>query len=69
VHRKTVVDQHDPRFDAATRYLAPPMRFSETPASIRRHAPRLGEHTAEVLAEAGLSQEDIARLEACGAIR
>src|SRR5690606_28858382 len=26
--------------------------YSRTPAGIRRHAPRLGEHTAEVLAEA-----------------
>jgi crotonobetainyl-CoA:carnitine CoA-transferase CaiB-like acyl-CoA transferase len=34
-------------------YLAmrSPLRFSATPANIRRHAPRLGEHTAEVLAE------------------
>jgi crotonobetainyl-CoA:carnitine CoA-transferase CaiB-like acyl-CoA transferase len=31
-----------------------PVRFSETPGSIRRHAPRLGEHTDEVLAELGL---------------
>jgi crotonobetainyl-CoA:carnitine CoA-transferase CaiB-like acyl-CoA transferase len=34
-------------------YLAmrPPLRFSATPANVRRHAPRLGEHTAEVMAE------------------
>jgi crotonobetainyl-CoA:carnitine CoA-transferase CaiB-like acyl-CoA transferase len=34
-------------------YLAvrPPLRFSATPANIRRHPPRLGEHTDEVLAE------------------
>lgn len=29
-----------------------PVRFSGSPASVRRHAPRLGEHTEEVLAEA-----------------
>ena len=31
-------------------YLAmrPPLRFSRTPADIRRHPPRLGEHTGEV---------------------
>jgi crotonobetainyl-CoA:carnitine CoA-transferase CaiB-like acyl-CoA transferase len=28
-----------------------PVRFSRTPGSIRRHAPTLGEHTAEVLDE------------------
>jgi crotonobetainyl-CoA:carnitine CoA-transferase CaiB-like acyl-CoA transferase len=31
--------------------MKPPVKFSRTPANIRRHPPRLGEHTAEVLAE------------------
>ena len=31
-----------------------PYRFSETPWRLRRPAPRLGQHTAEVLAEAGI---------------
>lgn len=31
-----------------------PVTFSSTPFRIRRHAPRLGEHTAEVLAEIGI---------------
>jgi crotonobetainyl-CoA:carnitine CoA-transferase CaiB-like acyl-CoA transferase len=31
--------------------LRPPVRYSLTPANIRRHPPRLGEHTQEVLAE------------------
>ncbi|MGD9941887.1 MAG: CaiB/BaiF CoA transferase family protein [Burkholderiaceae bacterium] len=34
-----------------------PMRFSETPATIRRHAPQLGEHTEEVLREIGLNPD------------
>lgn len=31
-----------------------PVRYSDTPGTIRRHAPRIGEHTDEVLAELGL---------------
>jgi crotonobetainyl-CoA:carnitine CoA-transferase CaiB-like acyl-CoA transferase len=41
-------------------------RFSATPASIRRGAPGLGEHTGEVLAELGYSAEEIAALRATG---
>jgi len=36
-----------------------PVSFSETPAENRRHQPRLGEHSAEVLREIGLSDEQI----------
>jgi crotonobetainyl-CoA:carnitine CoA-transferase CaiB-like acyl-CoA transferase len=31
--------------------LKPPVNYSKTPANIRRHPPRLGQHTDEVLAE------------------
>jgi crotonobetainyl-CoA:carnitine CoA-transferase CaiB-like acyl-CoA transferase len=31
--------------------LRPPVKFGATPSNIRRHPPRLGEHTAEILAE------------------
>jgi crotonobetainyl-CoA:carnitine CoA-transferase CaiB-like acyl-CoA transferase len=43
-------------------------RFSQTPASLRRGAPRLGEHTAEVLGELGLSAAEIGALRRRGAI-
>lgn len=46
-----------------------PWRFSQTPGTIRRPAPRLGEHTGEVLAELGYGDERIAGLEASGAVR
>ncbi|MHA7682631.1 CaiB/BaiF CoA transferase family protein [Cupriavidus sp. PET2-C1] len=44
------------------REMRPTTRFSATPLSLRRHAPTLGEHTDEVLREAGLAPEDIAQL-------
>ncbi|WP_416051891.1 CaiB/BaiF CoA transferase family protein [Cupriavidus basilensis] len=44
------------------REMRPTARFSATPLSLRRHAPTLGEHTDEVLREAGLAPEDIARV-------
>ena len=31
-----------------------PVSFGSTPFRIRRHAPRLGEHTAEILKEIGV---------------
>jgi crotonobetainyl-CoA:carnitine CoA-transferase CaiB-like acyl-CoA transferase len=44
-----------------------PVKFSATPGGITRPAPLLGEHTREVLAEAGLAQDEIERLIASGA--
>jgi crotonobetainyl-CoA:carnitine CoA-transferase CaiB-like acyl-CoA transferase len=38
----------------------PAMRMSETPGSVRRRAPTLGEHTDEVLSELGFSNNEIA---------
>ena len=69
-HNQTTVECEDPRFagQGTTRYLRHPVRYSATPASLRRHPPRLGEHTDEVLAEAGFSSAEIAKLRAAGLI-
>ena len=54
----------------AGRVRAPgiPVRLSETPASVRRHPPLLGEQTDELLRELGYTPEEIARLRADGAV-
>ena len=44
------------------RTLAVPSEWSESQPEYRRHAPRLGEHTREVLTEAGLSPDQIDNL-------
>jgi crotonobetainyl-CoA:carnitine CoA-transferase CaiB-like acyl-CoA transferase len=41
------------------RTVRSPVRMGATPFRIRQHAPRLGQHTAEVLAQAGLTQTQI----------
>jgi len=48
--------------------VSSPLRFSETPVSYRRRPPHLGEHTGEVLREAGYSPSEIVELAQSGAI-
>jgi crotonobetainyl-CoA:carnitine CoA-transferase CaiB-like acyl-CoA transferase len=42
----------------AYKQLRPPVKFSRSPSNIRRHPPKLGEHTEEMLAELGESVGD-----------
>ena len=51
------------------RQARPPARFGETPAAIFRCSPELGEHTREVLGEAGYSAAEITDLRARGVVR
>ena len=39
-----------------------PAKFSKTPATIRKHAPNFGEHSLEILAEAGIDKETIKQM-------
>jgi crotonobetainyl-CoA:carnitine CoA-transferase CaiB-like acyl-CoA transferase len=56
-----LVDQQHPRA-GRIRTLATPIRFSQTPGSIRTPAPALGEQTDAVLAEAGVAATELAEL-------
>ena len=48
--------------------VAPPVKFSETPLSVRWASPTLGRHTRAILREAGRSEAEIDALVADGAI-
>lgn len=50
------------------RYVGAPVKFSDGECSIRRRAPRLGEHSVEVLQELGYSAEEIAEMQGKGAV-
>lgn len=62
----TVVDHPT---EGAYRYVRDGARFSRTPMGLHRHAPRLGEHTAEVLTEVGYEAATVDALLGSGAAR
>lgn len=51
------------------RQVPHPVRYSRTPAGVHRSAPRLGEHSVEVLREVGLADDEIAALIESGGAR
>jgi crotonobetainyl-CoA:carnitine CoA-transferase CaiB-like acyl-CoA transferase len=53
IDRGIIVDVEDRQFGTLPTHNILP-RLSETPGTFRRPAPELGEHTAEVMTEAGL---------------
>jgi crotonobetainyl-CoA:carnitine CoA-transferase CaiB-like acyl-CoA transferase len=59
------LDAGDGRPTAQTGF---PIRLTESPAAYRRPAPRYGEHTDEVLGEAGYGSDELAALRTAGAI-
>jgi crotonobetainyl-CoA:carnitine CoA-transferase CaiB-like acyl-CoA transferase len=65
--REMVVETDHPAL-GRIRTLGSPIKMSATPVDVSRRAPQLGEHTDEVLTEAGFSPEQIAALRQLHAI-
>ena len=61
LHNNMLVDTEHPQYGKVT-VTGVPIRFYGTPCEVRRHPPLLGEHTRELLAEAGYGSADIERL-------
>jgi crotonobetainyl-CoA:carnitine CoA-transferase CaiB-like acyl-CoA transferase len=57
-----------PELGVKMQYPGAPYAFAESPWAIRRRPPLLGEHTAEVLAEVGITTETISSLESQGVV-
>jgi crotonobetainyl-CoA:carnitine CoA-transferase CaiB-like acyl-CoA transferase len=59
--RQIIVDVADDEIGSLTMHNVIP-RLSATPGVLRRPAPKLGEHTAEILARVGIGDADLAEL-------
>lgn len=68
VRANGIVQEFDHPVAGRVRQARPAARFSATPLDLSRGAPGLGADTAAVLAEAGLSPEEIAALSEAGVV-
>ena len=62
-------ESHEHPTEGPIKQMRPTSKWSESPLSVRRLAPRLGEHSAEVLAELGYSSGEISALADAGVTR
>jgi crotonobetainyl-CoA:carnitine CoA-transferase CaiB-like acyl-CoA transferase len=66
--REMIVETEHP-VAGRTPSLGLPIKFSETPGSVRRAAPVLGQHTREVLLEHGFTDAEASAMAASGAVK
>jgi crotonobetainyl-CoA:carnitine CoA-transferase CaiB-like acyl-CoA transferase len=66
--REMVVELDQPGAERTPRLLGAPVKLSRTPGGPAGPGPVLGEHTDEVLAAAGYSEQEIAALKEAGAV-
>ena len=68
VAREMVVEIEHP-VAGTLKMLGSPLKLSAQPTSIRRPPPVLGEHTDEILAEAGYTSAQVTELREAGVVR
>jgi len=68
VRHMGMITSYDHPLAGNVQVVAPAVRMSETPPVIERPAPMIGEHGPEILAQFGISDEEIAALEEAGDI-
>ena len=66
-HRKMILEVDNPRY-GKVKQPGIPIKLSDTPGQVRRTAPLVGEHSEEILAGIGYSDEEIERLKHSGAL-
>jgi crotonobetainyl-CoA:carnitine CoA-transferase CaiB-like acyl-CoA transferase len=67
-HARDMIVEVDHPVAGTVKTLGHPVKFSETPASIRSPAPLLGQHSREVLHEAGYDAGQIEAMIGSGAV-
>jgi len=66
--RRMIARVDHPGSDEPSRVVAPAVHFQDTPGGVRRHAPCLSEHAAELLRELGYATDEIESLEEHGVV-
>lgn len=67
--REMLVEVEQPGSAAPVTVTGVPVKFSRTPGAVRRRAPLLGEHTAEILTNLGYAEDAIADLQSRNVIK